>query len=421
MNRVTTLFAVFGLSIGLFFGEGSAVLADSAQQANSSDLDVVVDEVIKMSIGNCGSSAARTVSISIAPGTFSSCKLTVNIGTNAEGYKLFINSVDTLSYHVSNSGLGEDLTNNYFDGVANSVTNLVRIVSEPPVVKDTTQLIPPLSASVSAPTDMSGLGTPAWGFAVPNTQGSNAAFDASYASLSNTTSATGKYAGVPAAQTEIRARTGQVNSQNTDVFFGSFVTTAVATGTYKATVLFSAIGEAPSTTGGSGNNDVGTTNQIDGQTITRQSADVGTGSYSTHETTYPDTSDGSPEGSSPAGVSRTRTVAASNSAPTTESSLVVGIPLLAVLAWLGFVLFGKKYDVLLLSVGAQRHKIAEVIKRYTKLTASDKVLYEVFEQMSSRPLVLVEKISKLRANKLVKALQQSSAEAKIRAHRKHKN
>jgi hypothetical protein len=420
MKRLATILTGLALVAGIFIGMPT-VSAAPVQQTENSDLNVAVNEVIQLAIGNCGAVTARTVSLAVSPGGFSSCKLSVNVGTNAQGYKLFINSVDTPSYHVSEGGLGQDLTNSYFDGVTNGVTNLVLVKTlTPTITTDTTKVIPPFSAPTTAPTNMT---TPAWGFAVPNTQGSIASFDASYSTLADTSSsATGKYAGVPAVQTQIRARTGAVNSQNTDVFFGTRVSSAQTAGAYRGIVLFSVVGEAPSSSGGSGDNNVGVTDQINGQTITRSPANVGTGTFQPNETTYADTSDGTPEATGPAGVTKTKTANVPNTSGETGAiaSLIVGAVVFAVLLALLIALFSKKYDVLLLEVGPHKHRIAETIKRYTKLTASDSVLYDVFEELAGKPLVLVEKISRKKATKITKSLEKDGAEAKIRAHRTHK-
>jgi hypothetical protein len=422
MKRMAAIFTVMTLALGAFWGVGVASAAP-AQQVVSTDLNLLVGEVVQLAIGNCGTVEARTVKLTVGSGGFSSCKLTVNVGTNSSGYKLFINSVDTPKYHVVANGLGEDLNNNYFDGSSNGSTNLVLVKSEPPTVLDTTKVIPPFAALTTAPADMSDNTTAAWGFAVPNTQGSIAGFDASYNVLANTASTvTGKYAGVPTAQTQIRARTGAINSQNTDVYFGTRVPSTVPPGNYKGIVLFSVIGEAPEASGGGGDNTTGETGQIGGQDITRDPADVGTGSFQPNELTYVDTSDGTPEPTSPEGVTKTRLANVPNTSQVVTStlSLVSGAVLLAVLLWLLFALFRKKHDVLLLEVGPHRHKVAEVVKKFTKLTASDSVLYEVFEELSGKPLLLVEKVSKGRAKRIVKALSAAGAEAKTRVHRTRK-
>jgi hypothetical protein len=421
MKRMAAILTVMTLGLGAFLGSGAAWAAP-AQQSASTDLNLSVGEVVELAIGNCGTTSARSVILSVSPRGFSSCKLTVNVGTNAAGYKLYINSVDTPSYHVVANGLGEDLTNDYFDGSTNGSTNLVLVKSEPPVVKDTTKVIPPFSASTTAPAAMPDT-TSAWGFAVPNTQGSIAGFDASYSVFADTTStATGKYAGVPTAQTQIRARTGAINSQNTDVYFGTRVTSTVAPGNYKGIVLFSVVGEAPATPGGGGDNSTGGTEQIGGQDITRTPADVGTGTFQPNELTYADTSDGTPEPSGPAGVTKTKLANVPNTSEVVHNtlSIISGAVLLAVLIWLLAILLRKKHDVLLLEVGPHRHKVAETIKKFTKLTASDSVLYEVFEELTGKPLLLVEKVSKPRAQKIVKSLTAAGALAKTRVHRTHK-
>jgi hypothetical protein len=418
MKRLVVAILAMTLALG-----GGLAYADPPQDQATTDLIADVKEVIQLSVGNCGTVAARTVAMTIDVGKFSSCKLTVNIGTNAVGYKLYINSVDTPTYRVSDGGYYQDLDNNYFDGATDSTTNLVMVKSEgPPVVKDTTKKIPPFSALTTAPTAMLDTLAPAWGFAVPNTQGSNAAFDAAYTTIANSsTNATGKYAGVPSTLTQIRARTGSVNSQNTDVYFGTRVSSTTAPGTYKGMVLFSAVGEVPAAPGGQGDNDSGETSQIGGQDITRTPAGVGTGSYQPHQLTYEDTSDGSPEPTNPEGVTKLKaTAAASSGEVNTALSLVAGAILLGALVWLGAVLFGRRYDVLLLNVGAHRHKVAETIKHYTKIAAADHILYDVFEEMAGKPLLLIEKISKRRANKLAKALTSDGAEAKTRLHRQPK-
>jgi ribosomal protein L7/L12 len=423
MKRSVIIFTVMTMTLGVVLGF-STVSADPASDTKTTDLNVSVGEVIQLNIGNCGTTAARAVSMSVGSGGFSSCKISVEVGTNAEGYKLFINSVDTTTYHVSANGLGEDLTNKYFDGSTDGATNLVLVTSEiPSTVIDTTKFIPPFTATTAAPAAMSNLSVSAWGFAVPNTQGSIAAFDSSYAIYADTSSAaTGKYAAVPTAQTQIRARTGAVNSQVTDVYFGTRVSSTQVPGDYKGVVLFSAVGEAPSTSGGSGDNNVGAGGQIGGQDITRTPADAGTGTYQPHELTYVDTADGTPEPTGPAGVTKTKSasIPAASQQVNSTLSLVAGAVLVGAVAWLLALLLGKKFDVLLLAVGTHKHKVAETVKHYTKLTAADSVLYDVFEEMSGKPLLLIEKISKRRATKISKALENDGAEAKIRAHRQPK-
>jgi hypothetical protein len=419
MKRLVTTFSVIALGLGVLFGSGTA-LAEEPQQQVTTDLIANVSEVIQLSIGNCGTVTARTVALSVGIGKFSSCKLSVNVGTNAVGYKLFINSVDTTTYHVSDDGFGQDLDNNYYDGLSDSKTNLVLVTNDgPPVVKDTTKVIPPFSALTTAPASMLDTLAPAWGFAVPNTQGSIAAFDATYTVEANSsTNATGKYAGVPTALTQIRARTGAVNSQNTDVYFGTRVSSTTAPGTYKGMVLFSVVGEAPDATGSSGDNNTGESSQIGGQDISRTAAPVGTGTFQPNQLTYEDTTDGTPESANPGGVTKVKSsILPTDQETNTALSLVGGIVLLGALIWLFAVLFGRRYDVLLLNVGEHKHKVAETIKQYTKLAAADHILYDVFEEMAGKPLLLIEKISKRRANKLVKALSDDGAEAKTRAHR----
>jgi hypothetical protein len=195
-------------------------------------------------------------------------------------------------------------------------------------------------------------------------------------------------------------------------------------GNYKGIVLFSVVGEAPATPGGGGDNDTGGTGQIGGQDITRTPADVGDDSreFQPHELTYSDTSDGVPEPTGPEGVTKTKLANVPNTSEAVNNtlSIISGALLLAVLLWLLMLLFRKKFDVLLLEVGPHHRKVAEVVKKFTKLTASDSVLYEVFEELAGKPLLLVEKVTKHRAKKIVKALIEAGAEAKTRVHRTRK-
>jgi hypothetical protein len=426
MKRLVAIFSVITLGLGAVFG--GVAFGVAPQQQVSTDLIADVSEVIQLSIGNCGTTAARTVALGVSIGNFSSCKLTVNVGTNAAGYKLLINSVDTPTYQLSDSGYVENHNNKYFDGAANNQTNLVLVTSETPTfVKDTTKVIPPFNKPITEPAVMQNTDAPAWGFAVPKGQSTIVnpiiEFDNDYSVKNDeNTTATGKYAGVPAVATQIRARTGAVNSQNTDVYFGTRVSSTTAPGDYKGMVLFSVVGEAPAATGGSGDNNTGETSQIGGQDIERTPAEVGTGTFQPYQLTYEDTTDdGTPESATPGGVTKVK----SSVLPTDEGvnitlSVVAGLLLLGALIWLFAVLFGRRYDVLLLNVGAHKHKVAETIKHYTKIAAADHILYDVFEEMAGKPLLLIEKISKRRANKLAKALTSDGAEAKTRVHRQHK-
>ena len=235
MKRLMTISTVTAALMGLLVSGGSAFAV--TQDSVNTDLNVNVEEVIQLGVGNCGTATAQTVALSVGAGNFSSCSIAVNVGTNAAGYELLMNSVDAAQYSTD-----QTVTNEYFDGLSDSKTNLVMVTSEGPTVVDTSRTIPPFSATISSPAEMSTAA--AWGFAVPTSQGSITGFDASYSTHSNSnTTTTGKYAAVPTTQTVIRTHTGTVNSQNTDVFFGTRASMVTAPGVYKATVLFSAVGE----------------------------------------------------------------------------------------------------------------------------------------------------------------------------------
>jgi hypothetical protein len=417
MKRMATIVTLVASVIGAFFGPLSAFAA--VQQTAEPTLDMIIDGVLQIEVGNCGTTSPRQVNLAVSPDKFSSCKLTVNVGTNADGYQLFINSVDTPTYQTSVGGAAQ--TNDYFDGAADSSTNLVLVSDDgPPVVLDTSYKIPPFGALTTAPANVT---VPAWGFAVPNAQSSISGFDASYTALDNTDSATtGKYAGVPTAQTLIRSRTGAINSQDTEVFFGTRVSWEQAAGTYRGIVLFSVIGTPPSSrSGGSGDNNVGEVVVSSGQGLAATPLSMSTQPQSTNSATEFGADSNPPTPTEPAGVTKTK--AGPTSAEISEDDMVVAsvgagvLLLLAVAIGLLLVLFRRKYDVLLVDAGLHQRKIAGIIKYYTKIHAADDILYNVFDELAGKPLLLIEKISKGKAITIVAALKSGGADAKFRQHK----
>jgi hypothetical protein len=358
-------------------------------------------------------------------GGFSSCKIVVKVGSNTDGYQLFINSVDVPAYQTSSGSTTTSFTNEYYDGSIDGSTNLVLVTSDgPPVVTNTNNKIPPFSATTASPADMSNTAVSAWGFAIPRNQSSIAGFDTSYTALSNVSSATatGKYAGVPAAQTLIRGRTGSINSQDTEVFFGTRASRTQAAGIYRGIVLFSVVGTPPGSSGSSGDNSVGEAASPGGQNLA--TVPVSPSPQSTEPTAPLTTAE--PENNSfmltgPAGVTKSDTVP-TPAVISENSGLASVIATTLVMAGLIILLAmrRRKFNVLLVEVGPHRRKVSEIIKRYTKINASDSVLYDVFDELSGKPLVLIEGISKGRANKIVAALKAGGAEAKTRMHRIHK-
>ncbi len=95
--------------------------------------------------------------------------------------------------------------------------------------------IPAHSGTLVTPT---ALATNSWGFAVPG-----GAFDATYTALNNSTSATEKFAGVPASGAGVTLKTTATTSVSdpTTVWYGVKVDATKATGTYSDIVTYTAV------------------------------------------------------------------------------------------------------------------------------------------------------------------------------------
>jgi hypothetical protein len=185
--------------------------------------------------------------------------------------------------------------------------------------------------------------------------------------------------------------------------------------------LFSAVAEAPSGSGGSGGGGASPVNQPSGQSFALTPTSVNTRSTRTEtaQEVVPGADNSIPSLNNPAGVTKTEI----DSTPSINEqyggimSLIAGAILVVAAACSAVKLFGAKFDVLLLATGPHRRKITKIIKRRTKIAASDDVFDDVFNELADRPLLLIEGISKGKASAVVAALKAVGGDAKIRQHR----
>ena len=216
-----------------------------------SDVMVNVDEVISLSIIGCNTTPEEDVKLTAAVlrnGSFSSCPLNAIVSTNAPGFKLSIQGVDTPTFGP------ESTTNPYWDGANDGNLKLVRTYIDGIEQIDTTNTIDPHTGTTVAPSAMTSATTSVWGFAVPKAVGTGGQstannaigltltnFDNTYSTISQSdTLTTGLYAAVPTTVIQIKDYPNFSTIPNqTTVFFGTRVKGTQQPGSYKGVVLFS--------------------------------------------------------------------------------------------------------------------------------------------------------------------------------------
>jgi len=252
----------------------SAVSADPPSSSLDSDLIVTVDSVLALSIAGCNSTNPNDVELEVtmrSEGSFSSCPSTVTVSTNAPGFKLSMQGIDTATYNVNPPSESPSNTPNpYFDGADDTNLNLVRThlqanPTPPPIaieIVDTTHTISPHTGTITSPTAITDANTSYWGFAIPKEQNTTndaigllpSGFDSTYSTQNDTGSTNpstiGLYAKVPTNLTQIKDYPDFNNTPNqTTIFYGTRVTATQKAGTYKGLIQYTALGEEPAPTG----------------------------------------------------------------------------------------------------------------------------------------------------------------------------
>jgi uncharacterized protein (TIGR02145 family) len=228
-----------------------AAAISPAQAANPETVNIKVQitPAINLAISGCSYSTTDpvvklTISAPNPAGSFSSCSTALTVSTNHPGYELSIQAIDSTSQTTDTP---------YADGsTSDGGVHLVRVSAEntPPTLPslDLSNKIAPHTGNITTPTAMDSPTTSVWGFAIPNTEtGSiSTGFDTSYATMTSVTdtavSIIGNYAAVPATNTNIRETTQTAEGQVTNVFFGTRVKAIQAAGIYRATAIFTLVG-----------------------------------------------------------------------------------------------------------------------------------------------------------------------------------
>ena len=146
----------------------------------------------------------------------------------------------TITGSVVSAGMTMQVSTNnptgYTLGIAAASSNLVNTTNG-------AYTIPSVTGSISAPIV---LGANRWGFAVPKTQTDSAGlvssgFDNTYTAENNNQSSTSKWAAVPTTNTTIKTTSVANPTGNaTTVFFGVKGTTALPSGAYKTSIIYTA-------------------------------------------------------------------------------------------------------------------------------------------------------------------------------------